>query len=172
MATGEALRQAFAGREQLVADMLAQRSRELARLSPEEGAASQGIQVLRLSGVSGVWALPVAAVARVEVLPVWVPLPMAPPAVLGLALVAGRRCLLADADTVLGAVPPRPPGRPGHVVVLRPGHGGQPMALAIDRAEAVIWLPPPRPGCRVLADGSLLVDPNRLAGVIAGGGAP
>lgn len=172
MAAGEVLRQAFAGREPLVADMLAQRARDLARLPPEDGAATRGIQVLRLSGASGVWALPVAAVARVEELPDWVPLPMAPPAVLGLALVAGRRCLLADADTVLAALPPRPPGRPGHAVVLRLGFGALPMALAIDRAEGVVWQPQPQPGCRVLADGSLLVDPNRLPGVIAGGGAP
>lgn len=150
----------------MMEDVLIQRARELARPVGADGPAATDIQVLRMIGMAGAWAVPVAAVARIEPLAEWVPLPNRGGAVLGLALLAGRRCLVVDPEAVLSAAPPRRPGRPGHAVLLR----DHPLALAVDRADAVLWLPPP-PGGHVLADGSLLMDVGRLLAAVKGGGA-
>lgn len=164
----DALHQAFAGRGPLVAAMLEERARELAEEEFDEDAAQAGIQVLTCSGPAGRWALPATAVARVEPLGGVLVLPDRPPAVLGLALLGGRRCLVMDPEVVLAGVPCRPAGRPGHAVVLR-DHA---LALAVDRAHEVLWLPRPDKGARVLADGSLLMEPGRLlAAAMRGGGA-
>lgn len=167
MATvAEVLRQAFAGQPALVAAMRAQRARELAEVPPPEQPAEARMQVLLLAGAVGRWALPVAQAARVEPLAGCLPLPSPPPPVLGLALLDNRRCLLMDPEVVLAAAPCRSAARPGHAVLLRE-HAA---ALAVDRAEAVAWLPCPAPGARVLADGSLLVDVARLMAAATRGG--
>lgn len=168
IAAGEAVRQAFEGRGPLVAEMLAQRARDLARpLAADEPAAADA-QVLRMTGTSGSWALPVASVTRIEPLAGWLPLPGQPPAVLGLALLAGRRCLLVDPEVVLAAAPSRPPCRPGHAVLLR-DHA---LAVAVDRADSVLCLPRPELNHRLLADGSLMMAPEWLVAVAKGRGAP
>lgn len=148
--------------------VLAERARELARPVGAEGPAASDMQVLLLRGDSGRWALPIGTVARIEPLPRWLPLPGQPPAVLGLVLLGGRRCLAVDPEVVIAAQPPRPPSRPGHAVLLR----GRAVALVVNRAEAVAWLPPPPAGHRLLADGSLLVEPDRLMAAIKAGGVP
>lgn len=148
--------------------VLAERARELARPPWADGPGAADMQVLQLTGGGGRWALPIAAVARIEPLSQWLPLPGQPPAVLGLLLLGGRRCLVVDPGVVLAALLPRPPGRPGHAVLLR----GRALALAVDRAEAVSWLPRPPAGRHLLADGSLLVEPDRLMSSIKAGGAP
>lgn len=168
MVSVDALQQAFEGGGPLVAAMLAERARELAQLEDEAETAQAQVHVLTLTGAAGRWALPVAAVARVEPLGAVLPLPDPLPPVLGLARLGGRRCLLIDPEVVLAGVPCRPCTRAGHAVVLR----DHPVALAVDRADAVLWLPRPGEGARVLADGSLLMDPARLlAAAIRGGGA-
>lgn len=154
----DALRQAFDGRGPLVAALLAERARELARGEKEEEPAQPQIQVLALTGPAGRWALRVTAAARVEPLGAVLALPDPLPAVMGLSLVGWRRCLLVDPEAVLAGAPCRPASRPGHAVLLR----DHPLALVVDRAEAVLWLPQPARGVRVLADGSLLMDPGRL----------
>lgn len=169
MATAsQALQQAFEGQEARVAAMLAERARDLSAVpAPDEPAAAR-VHVLSLRGQAGRWALPVVQAARVEPLAGCLPLPSPLPPVLGLALLNNRRCLLVDPEVVLAAVPCRPVSRPGHAVLLR-GHA---VALAVDRAEAVVWLPRPEPGARMLADGSQWVDVARLmAAATRGGGA-
>lgn len=148
--------------------VLAERARELARLPGGDGPGASDMQVLLLRGTCGRWALPIGTVARIEPLPQWLPLPGQPPAVLGLVLLGGRRCLVVDPEVVIAALPPRPPGRSGHAVLLR----GRAVALAVDRAEEVAWLPLPPAGHRLLADGSLLVEPDRLMAAIRAGGTP
>lgn len=159
----------LAAGSKVVAELLAQRARDLARPAEADSSGCRDeIQVLRLHGAAGSWALSVKAVERVEPLRGWVPLLEMPPQVLGLTRVAGRRYLLADTEVLMAAAPPRLPDRPGHVVALREWA----IALAVDRADAVLWLPRPPDGGRLLADGSLLVDPARLVAVVKGGGAP
>lgn len=165
-AAGDALRQAFEGGGPLVAAMLAARARELAQAPAAEEEAQPRLQVVTLVGATGRWALPVGAATRVEPLGCVLAVPAPAPAVLGLTLLAGRRCLLIDPEVVLAGVPCRPCGRPGHAVLLR----DHPLALAVDRAEAVVALPRPPAGTRVLTDGSLLMDPGRLVAAVTRGG--
>lgn len=169
MATADqVLQHAFEGQEARVAAMLAQRARDLSEVPAPEEPAEARVRVLSLRGQVGRWVLPVVQAARVEPLAGCLPLPNPPPLVLGLALLNNCRCLLVDPEVVLAAVPCRPVSRPGHAVLLR-GHA---VALAVDRAEAVVWLPCPEPGTRVLADGSQWVDVARLlAAATRGGGA-
>lgn len=148
--------------------VLAERARELARPPWADGPGAADMQVLQLRGASGRWALPIASVARIEPLPPWLSLPGQSPAVLGLLLLVGRRYLLIDPEVAVAALPPRPPSRSGHAVLLR----GRAVALAVDRAEAVSWLPRPPAGRHVLVDGSLLVEPDRLMASIGAGGVP
>lgn len=162
----DALHLAFEGRGPLIAAMLAERARELAQAGPEDELRQARIQVLTFSGPAGRWALPVAAAARVEPLGAVLALPDPPPSVLGLALLGGRRCLVMDPEVVLAGVACRPVSRPGHAVMLR----DHPLAVAVDRAHAVLWLPRPDEGARVLADGSLLVEPGRLLAAATRGG--
>lgn len=165
MMVADALRQAFEQREEQMAALLAERARDLARREEDEPAQPQ-FQVLTLSGAVGRWALPVAAAARVEPLGGVLALPDPPAPVLGLALLAGRRCLLMDPEVVLAGAPCRSCARPGHAVLLR----DHPLALAVDRVEAVLWLPRPPEGARVLADGSLLMELGRLVTAATRGG--
>lgn len=163
----ETLRQAFEGHGPLVEAMLAERARALARPMVADDSAPSGLHLLRLQGASGSWAVPITAVARVESLPDWLPVPGQTAAVLGLALLGGRRCLLADAEVVVAAAPPRPRGRPGHAVLLR-DHA---LAFAVDRADGVMCLPAPPAGRHLLADGSVLMMPDRLLAAVLDGGA-
>lgn len=167
----DALRQAFERQGPLVAAMLAQRAHDLAAVAdagPDPVTADDHVLVLTLRGPTGRWALAVAEVARVEPLADIVALPGLPPPVLGLALLGGRRCLVVDPGVVVAAAACRPIGRPGHAVVLR----HHPLALAVDRAEAVVRLPPPARGGQVLADGSLLMEAGRLVAAATRGGVP
>ncbi|MEW5727667.1 MAG: chemotaxis protein CheW [Pseudomonadota bacterium] len=150
--------------------ILDQRARELAVASDT---APPPPPVLVCTGRDGRWALPLAAVSRVEELPDWTPVPGWPPPILGLALVARRRVLLADLDGLAAGKAPRDAGRPGHAVLLR----AVPAAVAVDRAEAVIGLGFPAAlgdgmGVAAAADGTVLLDPDRLLEAMARRGAP
>lgn len=149
-------------------EVLAERARDLARPPGWGGPGASDMQVLRIQAASGRWAVPVEAVGRIEPLSGWLPLPGQTGAVLGLMLLGGRRCLVIDPAVVVAALAPRCPDRPGHAVLLR----GRAVALAVDRAEAVSWMPRPPPGQHRLDDGSLLLVPDRLMASIQAGGAP
>lgn len=149
---------AFRGEGPLFATMLAERARALAAPAVDEAGTAE-MAVLTLKGRTGRWVLPLAAVARIDVLAPAVPVPDMPAAVLGLALLSGRRCLLADLDALVAGAPVRRADRPGHAVLLR----GWALALAVERAEAVAMVPPPDEGRQMLADGSLLLDARGLA---------
>lgn len=155
----------FLGEGPLFQAMLAERARELAADPLSDNPPEDRMAVLTLMAQGQSWALPVAAVMRVEPLGPCLMLPGQPPAVLGLALLAGRRCLVADLAALKLSLPPRAAARPGHAVLLR----DHPLALAVDRAEAIRWLPRPQPGGHVLADGSLLLEAGHL-GVELGAG--
>lgn len=90
---------------------------------------------------------------------------------LGLAVVAGRRCLIVDIDAVAAGVAPRPPDRPGHAVLLR----ALPVALAVDRAESVARAPPlPPSGAELrlglMPDGTVVLNLERLMAKLGGKG--
>lgn len=167
MIDNDLVQRAFKGEGPLFEAMLDERARELAQLDEDEGRAEGevALDVLMLNGVRGRWALPLAAVARVESLPRPLPVPDLPPALMGLVLLAGRRCLLADLDALAAeAAPPRPADRPGHAVLLR----HLPLAFAVDRADAIASAAVPAAmtaGLRraLLADGAVLLDVERLA---------
>lgn len=166
MTDGDLIQQAFSGAGPLFEAMLDERARELAQPAENEGRAEgeMVLDVLMLSGGQGRWALPLSAVGRVEALPRPLPVPDLPAALMGLALLAGRRCLLADLDALAADVPPRPVDRPGHAVLLR----HLPLALAVDRVDAIASVAVPvamTAGLRrgVLADGAVLLDVGRLA---------
>jgi chemotaxis signal transduction protein len=123
--------------------------------------------VLVCRGRSGRWALALEAVARVEELPEWTPLPGRPDAILGLGVIGRRRMVLADLDSLLAGVPARPRDRPGHAVALR----GSATALAVDRVEAVEELDfaaavEAGPGRAMAWDGTVLLDAGRLVAAI------
>lgn len=152
---------AFQGEGPLFEAMLDERARELAQAPEGEGQA--GLDVLILSGAQGRWALPLAAVARVETLPRPLAVPDLPAPLMGLTLLAGRRLLLADLDGLAAETAPRAVDRPGHAVLLR----YLPLALAVDRAEAIASVAMPAvmaAGLRrgLLADGAVLLDVERL----------
>ncbi|MBC7906462.1 MAG: hypothetical protein H7Y60_06915, partial [Rhodospirillaceae bacterium] len=116
-------------------------------------------------GALGRWAVPLAAVVRVEPLPHPLPVPDLLPPLMGLALLAGRRVLLADLDGLAAETAPRQPDRPGHAVLLR----HFPLALVVDRAETIATVAVHmRRG--VLADGTVLLDVDRLAAKARVGG--
>jgi chemotaxis signal transduction protein len=123
------------------------------------------LAVLMLAGDNGArWALPLAEVARVEELPPMVAVPSHGGALLGLAVIAGHRCMVVDLDALAAGVPPRSAARPGHAVLLRRTS----MALAVDRAEEITQVPTPRRdpgevGFALLADGTVLLDAHQLA---------
>lgn len=160
------IRLLFRGEGPLLQAMLAERARELAAEPQSDRLPDDEMAVLTLATESARWALPVAAVARVEPLCPCLILPDQPPAVLGLALLAGRRCLVADLAAMEGAAPRRPSSRSGHAVLLR----DSPLALAVDRAETIRRVPRPLGGGHMLADGSLLLDAARLAMTLGRGG--
>lgn len=145
--------------------MLAERARELAIPPVADDSGEPGVLVLTLVGAAVRWALPLAAVQRVEPLGACLPLPAQPAAVLGLAMLAGRRCLVTDPDA-LAAAPRRPASRPGHAVLLR----DYPLALAVDRAEAVSRLPHLELGRRLLDDGARLIDADWVVMALRRGG--
>ncbi|MBC7951327.1 MAG: chemotaxis protein CheW [Rhodospirillaceae bacterium] len=159
---GDVVLRAFKGEGPLFESMLDERARELAQAFEAEG--EIGLDVLILIGAQGRWALPLAAVVRVETLPRPLPVPGLPAPLMGLTLLAGRRCLLADLDGLAAETAPRPADRPGHAVLLR----HLPLALAVDRAEAIASVAVPAAmtaGLRrgLLADGAVLLDVGRLA---------
>lgn len=132
--------------EQWIKALLDERTLALAKpVAPDR---PSGIPLLICAGREALWGLPIAAIRRVAPLPPWTALPGRNGAVLGLALVAGQRVLLADLDALATHSPPgfaeRPghlPGHlvghvPSHVVVLREGNVG----LAVDRALSVTFL--------------------------------
>jgi chemotaxis signal transduction protein len=161
---------AFLGQGPIFDAMLDERARELAQAPQPEPAAGTVVRVLTMSGAAGRWALPLDAVARVEPLARCLPLPGQPPVLLGLALLAGQRRLVADLDALAGGGAPRAPERAGHAVLLREGaSGGLHLALAVDRAEAVMDVPRIAAGQR-LADGSVLLNPSRLVAALMRGG--
>ncbi|HTH15695.1 MAG TPA: chemotaxis protein CheW, partial [Magnetospirillum sp.] len=112
------------------------------------------------------WALPLDRVARIDVLGPSTRVPDQPAAVLGLALLSGRRCLVADLEVLVGAASALSAEPAGHVVVLR----GSALGLLVVRAEAVVFVPRPEAGTQALADGSLLLDVDGLAGRLGLGG--
>lgn len=124
--------------EQWIESLIDERTRALAEpVAPER---PSGTHLLVCAGRETLWGLPVAAVRRVALLPPWAALPGRRGAVMGLALVAGQRVLLADLDALVTRSPPRSAGqwgeRPGHVVVLREDN----VALVVDRALSVTFL--------------------------------
>ncbi|MCR6630859.1 MAG: chemotaxis protein CheW [Magnetospirillum sp.] len=160
------VRRALRGEGPIFLAMLEERARELA--VPPEPEAPEGafIHVLRLVGAGGRWALPVRAVRRVEPLGRCLTLPDEPASVLGMALLAGRCCLVTDLDALLTGAAMRPPQRPGHAVLLREHD----VALVVDWADAVLPLPHPGEGRQRLADGSRLLDVARLVAALTRGG--
>ncbi len=168
-ADGDPIAQALKGEGPLFEQMLDERARELATSPDRPRKTGTTLAVLRLRGGGGArWAVPLAEVARVEELPRIVAVPSLGAGIMGLAIIAGRRCLVIDLDVLAAAAPPRAPTRPGHTVVLR-RHG---LALVADRADAIAELPPPKPDTMLLADGSVLLDVDRLAAKVipTGGG--
>lgn len=162
---GQDILRAFKGEGPLFESMLDERARELAQVTESQG--DGGLEVLVLAGALGRWALPLAAVLRVEPLLRPLPVPDLPSPLMGLALLAGRRILLADLDALAAETAPRQPDRPSHAVLLR----HLPLALVVDRAEAIASVAVPanmRQG--VLADGIVLLDVDRLAAKAKVGG--
>jgi chemotaxis signal transduction protein len=155
---------AFRGDGPLYEAMLAERARELAAPLAVEAAADMA--VLSLAGRVARWALPLDRVARIDVLGPSTRVPDQPAAVLGLALLSGRRCLVADLEVLVGAASALSAEPAGHVVVLR----GSALGLLVVRAEAVVFVPRPEAGTQALADGSLLLDVDGLAGRLGLGG--
>ncbi|HLO78037.1 MAG TPA: chemotaxis protein CheW [Magnetospirillum sp.] len=150
--------QALGGAGPLHQAMLRDRARELAQVAEAPIPAADGMPVLAMTSAGGRWSLPLAAVARIEPLAACVSVPGQPEAVLGLALLAGRRRLVVDPDAFMLASARRSPSRKGHAVLLRQ----YPLALAVDRADAIQRVADPQPGRRLLADGSRLIDADRL----------
>ncbi len=127
--------QALAGQGALFATLMAERTRLLA--APGLEGPRAGDEVLVCLGAHRRWGLPLAALARVETLPAWIPVPGWGGAVLGLVVVAGGRLLLADLDSLAEGLPPRLPGRGGVVLALRQGG----LALAADAALDILRVP-------------------------------
>lgn len=163
----ELVERALRGEGPLFEAMLDERARELA-VPPVAAEPAGLLSVLLLAGRAGRWALPLAEAARVEQMVPCTPLPRQPVAVMGLCLLAGRRCLMVDVDAALAGLPRRAADRPGHAVLLR----RHPVALAADRAESIVALPPPEAGARVLADGSLLVAADQVVAALGNGERP
>lgn len=150
------LARAYDGEGPLYQAILEARTRELAAAGGEGGGPPQdGAAVLILRGQSGHWALPLAEVARVDPVPKLIPVPSRPPFLLGLGLMAGRRCLLADLEALAAGTPARPRDRPGHAVQLR----DTALAVVADMAEMVTWAAVPKaPPPMVLADGAVWLN--------------
>lgn len=111
--------------------LIEERTRALAQpIAPDR---HRGVLLLVCAGRESLWAVPVAAVRRVEPLPPWTPIPGRTDAVLGLALVGGERAVVADLDALAAGLPPRTADRPGHAIALREGG----VVLAVDRAMSV-----------------------------------
>lgn len=163
--TDNLVERALRGEGPLFEAMLADRARELAApaAAPES---PDMLAFLLMAGRAGRWALPLVEAARVEPLAQCMPMPHQHAAVLGLALLAGRRCLVVDVDAALAGISRRPGGRLGHAVLLR-RHG---VALAVERAEAIRRLAPAAAGRRVLAEGSMLVEADALVAALGRGG--
>lgn len=156
---------AFKGEGPLFDSMLDERARELAQV--DEGEGGTGLQVLILAGAVGRWALPLAPLLRVEPLPPALQVPDLLPPFMGLAVLAGRRVLLADLEAMVAETPPRQPDRPGHAVLLR----HLPLALVVGWAEGIASVAVPAHLRRgVLADGTVLLDVDRLAAKARVGG--
>lgn len=144
--------------------LLDDRTRELARPSPDPGQAAPREAALFCQGRSSCYALSLAGLERVEPLACWSPVPGHGAPILGLTLLGNSRRLLVDLDSLAARLPLREALRPGHAVLLRGWDG----ALAVDRALGVAPLPADaRPG-DILEDGCLVVSLQRLAARIMG----
>lgn len=165
--------------EEWVRALVEERTRILAEPEPDP---QTGELLMVCSGRKGRWALPLAHIRRVEVIPSWTPVPGRGDAFLGIATIGGALVLLADLDALAAHLPPRTGDRPGHVVALREGD----VALAVDRAESILALrvddaPPITLGRGVARpdDGGspvVVLDPGAVAALVLaqaeGGGRP
>lgn len=167
--------EALAGRGPLFEALLDERTHALAAPLDRPGDAAGGALLACASRLAGRrWGLQLEAVARVEPLPHCCRLPGRTGPVLGLALVAGRRCMVADLDALAGWAPPRVPGRSGHAVLLRAG----PLAVVVDAALGVERQTPPlresglafAPACD--PQGLVAVDAGVLVAVLLGKDGP
>lgn len=157
----ENLEQAYRGEGALYEALLAERTRELAEPAQAgDPLVRDDVPILRLRGRRGArWALPLSGVVRVEDVPAYVKMPGRELPVLGLCLMAGRRCLLADLENLMSGGTGWLSGQWGHAVLLR----GHPVALAVERAESLDWVASaPASVPAALSDGAVWLDEKWL----------
>ncbi len=128
-----ALEEAFAGKGPWADELLRRRAETLAgdaEARTEPGA----LQVLIARGAATTYALEVRHLARILPLPRVVPVPGAPPDMLGLIAVGGRVLRLFDVDRLCGE-PPHEGSADGYAMTLR--LSARPVALRVTAVETV-----------------------------------